>query len=50
LEPLAGKVALVPADSRGAPEEIAATVSHLAGPGGRYISGTSITVDGGFAA
>ncbi|GIG91298.1 3-ketoacyl-ACP reductase [Plantactinospora endophytica] len=32
------------------PAEIAATVSHLAGPGGRYISGTSITVDGGFAA
>ncbi|MFC6015924.1 SDR family NAD(P)-dependent oxidoreductase [Plantactinospora solaniradicis] len=32
------------------PAEIAATVSHLAGPGGRYITGTSISVDGGFAA
>jgi 3-oxoacyl-[acyl-carrier protein] reductase len=33
-----------------APAEIAATVGHLAGPGGHYISGTSIVVDGGFAA
>jgi len=33
-----------------APAEIAATVGHLAGPGGRYITGTSISVDGGFAA
>ncbi|MFY1692020.1 SDR family NAD(P)-dependent oxidoreductase [Plantactinospora sp. WMMB782] len=32
------------------PAEIADTVSHLAGPGGRYITGTSISVDGGFAA
>ncbi|REE94784.1 SDR family NAD(P)-dependent oxidoreductase [Thermomonospora umbrina] len=31
-------------------EEIAATVAHLAGPGGAYITGTAITVDGGFAA
>ncbi|WP_341719400.1 SDR family oxidoreductase [Micromonospora sp. FIMYZ51] len=30
--------------------EIAATVSHLAGAGGRYITGTAIAVDGGFAA
>jgi 3-oxoacyl-[acyl-carrier protein] reductase len=30
--------------------EIAATVAHLAGSGGRYISGASIAVDGGFAA
>ncbi|BCJ58119.1 SDR family NAD(P)-dependent oxidoreductase [Micromonospora endophytica] len=30
--------------------EIAATVSHLAGEGGRYITGTAIAVDGGFAA
>ncbi|MEC3982129.1 SDR family NAD(P)-dependent oxidoreductase [Amycolatopsis sp. H20-H5] len=28
--------------------DIAATVAHLAGEGGRYITGTSITVDGGF--
>ncbi|GIJ10881.1 SDR family NAD(P)-dependent oxidoreductase [Micromonospora andamanensis] len=30
--------------------DVAATVSHLAGPGGRYITGTAIAVDGGFAA
>lgn len=34
----------------GHPEDIAATVAHLAGEGGRYITGTSIAVDGGFAA
>lgn len=32
------------------PTDIAATVGHLAGEGGRYITGTSIAVDGGFAA
>ncbi|MFV2019983.1 SDR family NAD(P)-dependent oxidoreductase [Micromonospora sp. LOL_023] len=32
------------------PSDIAATVSHLAGEGGRYITGTAIAVDGGFAA
>ncbi|WP_395109999.1 SDR family NAD(P)-dependent oxidoreductase [Actinomadura sp. SCN-SB] len=31
-------------------EEIAATVAHLAGPAGAYITGTTIAVDGGFAA
>ena len=34
----------------GRPEDVAATVAHLAGEGGRYITGTSIAVDGGFAA
>ncbi|MFD7504452.1 3-oxoacyl-ACP reductase family protein [Streptomyces sp. NPDC059850] len=34
----------------GLPSEVAATVSHLAGDSGRYISGASIAVDGGFAA
>ena len=29
---------------------VAATVAHLAGDGGRYITGTAVTVDGGFAA
>lgn len=29
------------------PDDIAATVAHLAGPGGRYLTGTSIVVDGG---
>lgn len=32
------------------PSEIAATVAHLAGPGGTYITGTAIAVDGGHAA
>jgi NAD(P)-dependent dehydrogenase (short-subunit alcohol dehydrogenase family) len=32
------------------PEEIAATVAHLAGDEGRYLTGTAIAVDGGFAA
>jgi 3-oxoacyl-[acyl-carrier protein] reductase len=31
----------------GAPEEVAATVAHLAGPGGRWITGAEIAVDGG---
>jgi 3-oxoacyl-[acyl-carrier protein] reductase len=31
-------------------EDIAAAVSYLAGPGGRYVTGTAISVDGGFAA
>lgn len=32
------------------PDDIAATVAFLAGAGGRYITGTAIAVDGGFAA
>jgi 3-oxoacyl-[acyl-carrier protein] reductase len=35
--------------SYGQPSDIAATVAHLAGEGGRYITGASIAVDGGFA-
>ncbi|MGH3476182.1 MAG: SDR family NAD(P)-dependent oxidoreductase [Pseudonocardiaceae bacterium] len=31
----------------GTADDIAATVAHLAGPGGSYISGQAITVDGG---
>jgi NAD(P)-dependent dehydrogenase (short-subunit alcohol dehydrogenase family) len=34
----------------GTVDDIAATVAHLAGDGGRYTSGTAFTVDGGFAA
>jgi 3-oxoacyl-[acyl-carrier protein] reductase len=34
----------------GSADDIAATVSHLAGDGGRYITGAAIPVDGGFAA
>ncbi|SFB31961.1 NAD(P)-dependent dehydrogenase, short-chain alcohol dehydrogenase family [Amycolatopsis marina] len=32
------------------PADIAAAVAYLAGPGARYVTGTSITVDGGFTA
>jgi NAD(P)-dependent dehydrogenase (short-subunit alcohol dehydrogenase family) len=31
----------------GAAEEVAATVAHLAGPGGRWVTGAEIAVDGG---
>lgn len=34
----------------GQPSDVAATVAHLAGAGGRYITGAAIAVDGGFAA
>jgi len=34
----------------GRADDIAATVAHLAGDGGGYITGASIAVDGGFAA
>ncbi|MGW3010072.1 SDR family oxidoreductase [Streptomyces sp. NPDC001219] len=34
----------------GRASDVAATVAHLAGDGGRYITGASIAVDGGFAA
>ena len=33
----------------GQASDVAATVAHLAGEGGRYITGASIAVDGGFA-
>jgi 3-oxoacyl-[acyl-carrier protein] reductase len=49
--PAAGFFSGVPALGRyGTAEDIAVTVAHLAGDGGRYITGTAITVDGGFAA
>jgi 3-oxoacyl-[acyl-carrier protein] reductase len=34
----------------GRPEDVAATVAHVAGPGGRFITGAAISVDGGWAA
>jgi 3-oxoacyl-[acyl-carrier protein] reductase len=34
----------------GSADDIAAAVAYLAGDGGRYITGTAVTVDGGFAA
>lgn len=42
-----GQRALSALGHYGAAEDIAATVAHLAGPGGRHISGTTITIDGG---
>ena len=49
--PAAGVLSNVPALGRyGVADDIARTVAHLAGDGGRYVTGTAITVDGGFAA
>ncbi|MFE3458178.1 SDR family NAD(P)-dependent oxidoreductase [Nocardiopsis aegyptia] len=41
---------LVPLGRFGRAEEIADTVVHLAGPGGRFVTGTEIHVDGGINA
>ncbi|MEO0760339.1 MAG: SDR family oxidoreductase, partial [Pseudomonadota bacterium] len=43
------RIATVPAGHLGAPEDIAATVAHLAGPGGRFITGQTIAINGGEA-
>ncbi|MFP2903747.1 3-oxoacyl-ACP reductase family protein [Pyxidicoccus sp. 3LFB2] len=40
---------LLPLGHFGESEDIAATVAHLSGEGGRFITGASIAVDGGFA-
>lgn len=34
----------------GQPADVAAMVAHLAGEGGRYVTGAALVVDGGFAA
>jgi NAD(P)-dependent dehydrogenase (short-subunit alcohol dehydrogenase family) len=48
---LASFLSGIPALGRyGSAEDIAALVTHLAGDGGRYVTGTAISVDGGFAA
>lgn len=41
------ETALIPLGRYAAAEEIAATVTHLAGPGGAFINGAGIVVDGG---
>jgi 3-oxoacyl-[acyl-carrier protein] reductase len=48
--PGAGLSAVTALGRYGSVDDIAAAVAHLAGDGGRYASGTAITVDGGFAA
>jgi 3-oxoacyl-[acyl-carrier protein] reductase len=49
--PAASFLSSIPALGRyGTAEDIAAVVAHLAGEGGRYVTGTAIPVDGGFAA
>jgi 3-oxoacyl-[acyl-carrier protein] reductase len=49
--PAAGFLSRVPALGRyGDADDIAAAVAYLAGDGGRYVTGTAMTVDGGFAA
>ncbi|WP_237321756.1 SDR family oxidoreductase [Streptomyces sp. JJ36] len=45
-----GQRALTALGRYAAPEEIAATVAHLAGDGGAYITGAAVPVDGGHAA
>jgi NAD(P)-dependent dehydrogenase (short-subunit alcohol dehydrogenase family) len=46
-ETAADELALIPLGRYGDTADIANTVAFLAGPGGRHITGTSITVDGG---
>lgn len=45
-----GQLGLIPLGRFAAPREVALTVAHLAGPGGDYITGTSVLVDGGINA
>jgi 3-oxoacyl-[acyl-carrier protein] reductase len=45
-----GERALLAFDHFGHVDDVAATVTHLAGPGGRFITGAAIDVDGGWAA
>jgi 3-oxoacyl-[acyl-carrier protein] reductase len=45
-----GEHSLIALGRYGHPDDIAAMVAHLAGEGGRYITGTAIAVDGGYAA
>jgi 3-oxoacyl-[acyl-carrier protein] reductase len=49
--PAASFLSSIPALGRyGGAEDIAALVTHLAGDGGRYVTGAAVSVDGGFAA
>ncbi|WP_030757055.1 SDR family NAD(P)-dependent oxidoreductase [Streptomyces griseus] len=46
----ADQAALTALGRFGTPEEVAAAVAYLAGPGGRYVTGAELSVDGGHAA
>jgi citronellol/citronellal dehydrogenase len=46
-EAIRGWATQVPAGRPGEPEEVAATIAFLASPGGAYVSGTTVVVDGG---
>ncbi|MFD1355287.1 SDR family NAD(P)-dependent oxidoreductase [Methylorubrum suomiense] len=46
----AGILGLTPLGRYGTPDDVAATVAFLAGPGARQISGSAVTVDGGLNA
>jgi 3-oxoacyl-[acyl-carrier protein] reductase len=43
----AGILAAIPMNCLGRPEDIAEAALYLAGPGGRYVTGQVLTVDGG---
>jgi len=44
---LDGYIGSVPAKRAGLPEEVAATIAFLSSPGGGYVTGTTVVVDGG---
>ncbi|MFF9143647.1 SDR family NAD(P)-dependent oxidoreductase [Streptomyces sp. NPDC014861] len=45
-----GQIGLTALGRFGTPDEVAAAVAYLAGPGGRFVTGAELSVDGGHAA